>query len=158
MPQSSAKLQPYLRANRQTVSFCTSRTSRSRHVPDSTDGRTPSVRRSIRAVRESKITMPYTYRSLAFAWLIVFALLAVSSSGVVRGWWFAALVAAAVAVPSLVLRRRVAAASPERVDGSDRHFHHPSEIQGSLRPVSMERLYSPRRRASCRLATSTSMR
>jgi hypothetical protein len=59
--------------------------------------------------------MPYTYKSLAFAWLIIFALFAVSASGAARGWWFVLLLALA-AVPALVLRSPVdvATGSPER--------------------------------------------
>jgi len=60
--------------------------------------------------------MPYTYKSFAFAWLIIFALLAVSASGVTRGWWLGLLIAVAITVPALVLRSRsdVATASPGR--------------------------------------------
>jgi hypothetical protein len=60
--------------------------------------------------------MPYTYKSLAFTWLIILALFAVSASGVARGWWFVLLLAVAVAAPALVLRSpvEVATASPER--------------------------------------------
>jgi hypothetical protein len=48
--------------------------------------------------------MPYTYTSLAFAWLTVFALFAVSATGVAGGWWFVLLLVVACAVPALVLR------------------------------------------------------
>jgi hypothetical protein len=60
--------------------------------------------------------MPYTYKSLAFAWLIFFALFAVSASGAADGWRLILLLAAALSVPALVLRTRadVAATSPER--------------------------------------------
>ena len=50
--------------------------------------------------------MPYTYRSLAVFWLIIFALFAVSASGAAGGWWFMLLLAAAFAIPALVLRSR----------------------------------------------------
>jgi hypothetical protein len=65
---------------------------------------------------ESDILMPYTYKSLAFAWLIISALFAVSASGVARGGWFVLLLAVAIAVPALVLRRpgHVAIALPGR--------------------------------------------
>jgi hypothetical protein len=53
---------------------------------------------------KAPFAMPYTYKSLAFAWLIVLSLFAMSASGVARGWGFVLLVAAAVAVPALVLR------------------------------------------------------
>jgi hypothetical protein len=58
--------------------------------------------------------MPYTYKSLAFAWLIVAALFAVSASGAARGVWFAVLLTAAIVVPALVLRTRVDAAVVRR--------------------------------------------
>jgi hypothetical protein len=59
--------------------------------------------------------MPYTYKSVAFTWLIILALFAVSASGVARGWWFVLLLAVAVAAPALVLRNPVVATvSPER--------------------------------------------
>ena len=48
--------------------------------------------------------MPYTYKSLAFAWLIMFSLFTVSASGVARGWWFGLLLVVAAAVPMLVLK------------------------------------------------------
>jgi len=66
--------------------------------------------------------MPYTYKSLAFAWLIMFALFAVSASGVARGGWFVLLLAVAVAVPALVLRSsvQVATASVVVAASSDR--------------------------------------
>lgn len=60
--------------------------------------------------------MPYTYKSVAFVWLIIFALFAVSASGVVGGRWFILLLLVAVAAPSLVLRSpgRSATTSSER--------------------------------------------
>jgi len=60
--------------------------------------------------------MPYTYKSLAFTWLIVFALFAVSATGVAGGWWFVLLLVVAFAAPALVLRSpvHIATASPER--------------------------------------------
>jgi hypothetical protein len=48
--------------------------------------------------------MPYTYRSLTFAWLITLALFVASASGVFVGWSFVALLAVAFAAPWLVLR------------------------------------------------------
>lgn len=48
--------------------------------------------------------MPYTNRSLTFAWLITLALFAASASGVFVGWSFVALLAVAFAAPWLVLR------------------------------------------------------
>jgi hypothetical protein len=48
--------------------------------------------------------MPFTYRSLTFAWLIALALFAASASGVFVGWSFVALLAVAFAAPWLVLR------------------------------------------------------
>lgn len=61
--------------------------------------------------------MPYSYKSLAFAWLVTFSLFAMSASGAAHGWGFVVLLAVAVAVPALVLRRpmAVAAASAERL-------------------------------------------
>jgi hypothetical protein len=58
--------------------------------------------------------MPYTYKSLAFAWLIILALFVASASGVAQGGWLALLIAGAV-VPALVLRSPVhVAAALER--------------------------------------------
>jgi len=48
--------------------------------------------------------VPYTYPSLAFVWLIIFALAAVSASGWVVGWGVVLLLAVACAAPALVLR------------------------------------------------------
>jgi Flp pilus assembly protein TadB len=48
--------------------------------------------------------MPYTNRSLTFAWLITLALFVASASGVFVGWSFVALLAVAFAAPWLVLR------------------------------------------------------
>ena len=48
--------------------------------------------------------MPYTNRSLTFAWLITLVLFAASASGVFVGWSFVALLAIAFAAPWLVLR------------------------------------------------------
>jgi len=48
--------------------------------------------------------MPYTYQSLAFVWLIIFALAAVSASGWVTGWGLVLVLATACAAPALILR------------------------------------------------------
>lgn len=48
--------------------------------------------------------MPYTNRSLTFAWLITLALFVASASGLFVGWSFVALLAVAFAAPWLVLR------------------------------------------------------
>jgi hypothetical protein len=48
--------------------------------------------------------MPYTNRSITFAWLITLALFAATASGVFVGWSFVALLAVALAAPWLVLR------------------------------------------------------
>src|SRR4030095_7385110 len=59
--------------------------------------------------------MPYTYKSLAFAWLIILALFAASASGLAQGGWSVLLLAVAIVVPMLVLRSPVhVAAAPER--------------------------------------------
>lgn len=59
--------------------------------------------------------MPYTYKSLAVAWLIIFALFAVSAFGGAGRWWFILLLMAAFAVPALVLKdNRRSDISPER--------------------------------------------
>ncbi len=54
--------------------------------------------------------MPYTTRSLAFTWLIILALFAVSVSGRLQGPWFVLLVGVALAAPALVLRDAATAA------------------------------------------------
>jgi uncharacterized protein (DUF58 family) len=51
--------------------------------------------------------MPYTYKSLAFAWLIILALFVASASGVAQGGWLVLLIAVAFVVPALVLRSPV---------------------------------------------------
>jgi len=60
--------------------------------------------------------MPYTYKSLAFAWLIFFGLFAMSASGAAGGWRLILLLAAAFVVPAIVLRTRAdaSATSSER--------------------------------------------
>ena len=60
--------------------------------------------------------MPYTYKSLAFTWLIILALFAVSASGVAKDLWFVPLFVVALAAPALVLSapERAATTSPER--------------------------------------------
>jgi hypothetical protein len=49
--------------------------------------------------------MPYTYTSLAFLWLLILGLFAVSASGVIAGYWLILLLLVALATPALVLRR-----------------------------------------------------
>jgi hypothetical protein len=58
--------------------------------------------------------MPYTYRSLAFAWLIIFALFAASASGLAQNGWFVLLLAIAIAIPALVLRDPAYASATSR--------------------------------------------
>ena len=48
--------------------------------------------------------IPYTYGSLAVAWVLIFVLFALSASGAAEGWGLFLLIAAALAVPALVLR------------------------------------------------------
>jgi hypothetical protein len=82
---------------------------------------------------ESAIAMPYTYKSLAFAWLTIFALFAVSASGMARGWWFVLLLAVAATIPALVLRSPVgvAIASPENpLIVADERQRSPSDLGG----------------------------
>ncbi|HSL23681.1 MAG TPA: hypothetical protein VK886_19270 [Vicinamibacterales bacterium] len=43
--------------------------------------------------------MPYTYKALAWAWLVIIGLFALSGSGVVTGSWFALLLVAALGAP-----------------------------------------------------------
>jgi hypothetical protein len=49
--------------------------------------------------------MRYSYKSLAFVWLIAFGLFAGTGSGVLAGPWLLLLVAVALAAPALILRR-----------------------------------------------------
>jgi hypothetical protein len=60
--------------------------------------------------------MPYTDKSLAYAWVVVSALFAMSASGAASGWRLILLLAAASLVPAIVRRTRAdaAATSPER--------------------------------------------
>ena len=59
--------------------------------------------------------MPYSSKSLAFAWLIILALFVASASGVAQGRWLVLLIAVAFVVPALVLRSPVhVAAALER--------------------------------------------
>jgi hypothetical protein len=63
--------------------------------------------------------MPYTYKSLALAWLIFFALFAMSASGAAGGWRLLLLLAAAFLVPAIVLRTRADAAATSSDRGID---------------------------------------
>jgi hypothetical protein len=49
-------------------------------------------------------SVPYTYRSLAFVWLIMLGLLGLTASGMVAGSWLLLLVVVALALPALILR------------------------------------------------------
>lgn len=49
--------------------------------------------------------MPYTYKSLALAWLITLGLFALTATGVVAGAWLILLILLALATPALILRR-----------------------------------------------------
>jgi len=49
--------------------------------------------------------MPFTYKSLAFVWLVIFGLFALTASGVVTGSWLLLTLPVALAAPALVLRR-----------------------------------------------------
>ena len=77
--------------------------------------------------------MPYTYKSLAFVWLLIGGLFVLSMSGAVAGWWVAVLLALALAAPGLLLRAPVAALSTVsaapgasvRIDS-----HSPREVYG----------------------------
>jgi hypothetical protein len=78
-------------------------------------------------------SMPYTYKSLTFVWLITLGLFALTGSGGVAGPWLLLLMAVALAAPALILRRPAGAAtSPERprvvADESDRSRVDPSGI------------------------------
>jgi uncharacterized protein (DUF58 family) len=64
--------------------------------------------------------MPYTNRSLAFTWLIILALFAVSASGRLEGPWFILLLAVALTTPALVLRDAAAATSSSSNVQNDR--------------------------------------
>ena len=62
--------------------------------------------------------MPYTYKSLAIAWLVFFAVFAVSVwGGVGTGRWFAVLLIVALGAPALVLRSSGAAATAAVLPG-----------------------------------------
>jgi hypothetical protein len=59
--------------------------------------------------------MPYSSKSLSFAWLIILALFVASASGVAQDRWLVLLIAVAFVVPALVLRSPVhVAAALER--------------------------------------------
>jgi hypothetical protein len=49
--------------------------------------------------------VPYTYKSLAFVWLTILGLFALTASGVVASPWLLGLTLAALAVPFLILKR-----------------------------------------------------
>lgn len=53
--------------------------------------------------------MPYTYTSIAFVWIIVLGLFALSASGAVTGRWLLLLLVVALAAPALILRRHIPA-------------------------------------------------
>jgi hypothetical protein len=48
--------------------------------------------------------VPYTYKSLAFVWLITLGLLYLTASGVVAGSWLLLFVLVALATPAIILR------------------------------------------------------
>ena len=50
--------------------------------------------------------MPYTYKSLAFVWLITFGLFALTASGMASGSWFLLLLLIVFATPVVILRRQ----------------------------------------------------
>ncbi|HXD72401.1 MAG TPA: hypothetical protein VN628_01625 [Vicinamibacterales bacterium] len=62
--------------------------------------------------------MPYTYKSLTIAWLVFFAVFAVSVwGGVGTGKWFAVLLIVALGAPALVLRPSAAALTAGELPG-----------------------------------------
>ena len=48
--------------------------------------------------------MPYTYKSLAFVWLITLGLLGLTAAGVVAGSWLLLFVLVALTTPAVILR------------------------------------------------------
>ena len=63
-------------------------------------------------------SVPYKFKSLAFVWLIILGLFALTASGAVAGPWLLLLILIALAVPALVLRNErpvsAIARSPKR--------------------------------------------
>jgi len=62
--------------------------------------------------------VPYTYKSLAFLWLAIFGLVALTASGTVAHSWMPVLLLVALTAPRLILRSEdpvgVIARSPQR--------------------------------------------
>ena len=60
--------------------------------------------------------MRYSFKSLAFVWVVTFLLFAMTGSGVVAGPWLLLLLAVALTAPALLLRSPAGATmtSPER--------------------------------------------
>jgi hypothetical protein len=58
--------------------------------------------------------MPSTYKSLAFVWLISFALFTLAGSGAVAGPWLLLLLAVGLAAPAVLLRDSAAATMSPR--------------------------------------------
>jgi hypothetical protein len=48
--------------------------------------------------------MPYTYKSLAFVWLVTLGLFSLTATGVVAGSWLLLFLVVALATPALILR------------------------------------------------------
>jgi hypothetical protein len=59
--------------------------------------------------------VPYTYNSVAFVWLTILGLFALTASGLVASPWVLALTLAALAVPFLILRERRAVGSGHHI-------------------------------------------
>jgi len=93
-----------------------------------------------RAAGKLWIVMLYTTRSLAFTWLIILTLFAVSASGRLDGPWFVLLVAVALATPALVLRKAAMATGT-----SSNVQNHASEVV-AVRPQRNGRAERPRTR------------
>ena len=47
--------------------------------------------------------MPYTNKAIAFVWLVIYGLVALSGTGAVTGSWVLLLVVAAFVLPALIL-------------------------------------------------------
>jgi uncharacterized protein (DUF58 family) len=58
--------------------------------------------------------MPYTNKSIAFVWLIICGLVAMTGSGMIAGAWLVMLVLVALAAPALILRSPAGATTTSR--------------------------------------------
>jgi hypothetical protein len=89
-----------------------------------------------------RCSMPYTYKSLAFVWLITLGLFALTATGVVAGSWLLLFLLVALATPALVLRSPQQCAAPapklDRVGVIARSRRRPRILSGAWEQSSLD--------------------